>query len=179
MLPRLLTVRLTLRPAASDDLDALWALWTDPDVRRFLWDDEAISRERAAEVLAHLQALGAVGLGLWVLERRGEHAPIGCAALRPAEVMGGVEPLVALAPADWHQGLAAEALAAVLDYAFWSLSLDELSAWVDAPNAASHRLVERLGFTHSGELDGPRYPMRYYILSRDDHARRAARGPGG
>jgi hypothetical protein len=36
-------------PFASEDLDALHALWTDPDVRRYLWDDIVISRERAAE----------------------------------------------------------------------------------------------------------------------------------
>jgi len=177
MLPRLLTVRLTLRPATRDDLDLLWRLWTAPDVRRFLWDDETISPERAAEALAHLQGLEAAGLGLWIVERRGEHDPIGCAGLRPAEVMGGIEPLVALAPEAWHQGYAAEVLAALIEYAFWRLSLDELAAWIDEPNAASHRLVERLGFTRSGELDGPRYRMCYYVLTRDEHARRVANPP--
>jgi ribosomal-protein-alanine N-acetyltransferase len=173
MLPRLLTVRLALRAAVDDDLDSLWRLWTDPAVRRFLWDDEIVTRDRAAEVLAHAHALEAVGLGLWVIERRGEPELLGCAGLRPTEVVGGIEPLIALAPAAWRQGYAAEALGAVHDYAFWRLGLDELVAWVDVPNAPSHRLVERLGFSASGELDGPRYRMRHYVLSRSEYVRRA------
>ena len=38
----LTTRRLELRPCAPADLDALHALFTDADVRRWLWDDEVI-----------------------------------------------------------------------------------------------------------------------------------------
>ena len=50
--PMLRTLRAVLRPLGVADLDAVHALWTDPDVRRYLWDDVAITRERAAEVVA-------------------------------------------------------------------------------------------------------------------------------
>ena len=39
------TGRMRLRPISSDDVDALHALWNDPDVRRYLWDDRIIPRE--------------------------------------------------------------------------------------------------------------------------------------
>src|SRR5919107_1574552 len=106
MLPRLLTPRLTLRPARPPDLDALWALWTDPEVRRFLWDDQVISREWAAESLTATRALESAGLGLWSVERRGTPGLVGCAGLRLADSAGSGEPLVALPPGVWHQGLA-------------------------------------------------------------------------
>lgn len=47
MQPILESPRLRLRPVAPDDSAALWALWCDPDVRRYLWDDRVISREEA------------------------------------------------------------------------------------------------------------------------------------
>ncbi len=46
-----------LRPARAADLDALWPLWTDPDVRRFLWDDRVIGREEAQATLEDCLAL--------------------------------------------------------------------------------------------------------------------------
>ena len=45
------TVRLRLRPCGPKDLEPLHLLWTDPDVRRHLWDDTVIAREQAWEVI--------------------------------------------------------------------------------------------------------------------------------
>jgi ribosomal-protein-alanine N-acetyltransferase len=42
------TARLVLRPITTDDIDALHALWTNADVRRYLWDDIVIDLEHAA-----------------------------------------------------------------------------------------------------------------------------------
>jgi len=61
-LPVLRTPRLVLVPFAPEDLDALHALWTDEHVRRYLWDDIVISRERATETFKGARC-GAVKLG--------------------------------------------------------------------------------------------------------------------
>jgi len=176
MQPELATGRLVLRPASEGDVDGLWALWTEPLVRRFLWDDVAIPRERAAETVADAIALGPRGLGLWTLRSRGATAGglIGCAGLLPVGaaatfdpcLAGAVEPMVALAPPVWRQGHATEALEALVGYAFGPLGLDALVAVVDVPNEASHRLVARLGFSPLGESDGPKYRFRSYRLTR-------------
>ena len=70
MQPTLISSRLELRPVRQSDVDALWSLWTDPDVRRFLWDDREISRDEAAATLADCIALDERGLGLWVITPR-------------------------------------------------------------------------------------------------------------
>ena len=49
--PHLQTKRLSLRPLTLDALDHLHQLWTAPDVRRYLWDDQAISKEHTTEEL--------------------------------------------------------------------------------------------------------------------------------
>lgn len=173
--PALSTGRLILRPVTAGDLGALWRLWTEPQVRRFLWDDAEIPRERASETLAHALGLAPRGLGLWMLHDRSDGlAMVGCAGLLPVGIAatfdrrlaGHIEPMVALTPSSWSRGLATEALMALLDHAFGPLGLDALVAVVDVPNDASHRLVTRLGFEVIGESGGPYYRMRTYRLAR-------------
>jgi RimJ/RimL family protein N-acetyltransferase len=177
MLPELVTERLALRPCADDDLDQLWTLWTDPDVRRFLWDDRAITREEAAATLADCRALEPDGLGLWMMAPRADpprgDAPraIGCAALLPVttaaefepRLAGLVEPLIALDPGAWGQGFAVESLMALRAYATDQLGLRRLAGVTDVPNVASDRMLRRAGFTILGECDGPRHRLRTYL----------------
>ena len=51
-MPSLNTDRLILRPIASSDLAALHEFWNNPEVRRYLWDDQQMSREAVAEIVA-------------------------------------------------------------------------------------------------------------------------------
>ena len=61
------TERLRLRPCRVDDLDSLHELWTETDVRRFLFDDRAISCEEARSFVAASKASFADdGYGLWL-----------------------------------------------------------------------------------------------------------------
>jgi RimJ/RimL family protein N-acetyltransferase len=173
MLPKLTTPRLGLRQATSADLDALWALWTDAQVRRFLWDNRIITRERAAAFLASCQVHVDRGLGLWMLRLNQEESIVGCAGLLPVgaaqqfapDLAGLIEPIVALSPAYWRQGLAAEALRAVIGHGFATLRVPQVVAIVDEPNIASHRLMVRLGCEPAGEIPGPRYRLWIYRLT--------------
>ena len=180
MLPNLLTARLDLRPASGADLDMLWALWAAPDVRRFLFDDVPVTRERAVEVLGHCIQAAEAGLGLWLASLRDTETVIGCVGLMAAStaaqydprLVGAVEPLASFSPSVWGHGYATEALAAVVRYTFEQLGLAQLAAVNDVPNEASDRLVKRLGFEVMGECAGPRYRLRTYVLTREQFANR-------
>ncbi len=57
------TARTSLRPVSMEDVEALHRLWTDPEVRRFFWDDE-VMRGFATEFALALLRYGLERAGL-------------------------------------------------------------------------------------------------------------------
>src|SRR5262245_48575997 len=101
------TPRLRLRPYRIEDVDALHALWTDPGVRRYLWDDVTIERERAAEAVGSSVAdWAARRYGQWVIAEPTTDSLMGFCGFRPADWSEDAELLVGLYPRHWGQGLA-------------------------------------------------------------------------
>lgn len=160
-----------LRPATAEDLDGVVKLLHDEHVRRYLCDDVLLPREAVTAMLVRSDRLNTQGLGLWILER-GREGFAGIAGLEPvsaevgtsAGMAGGVEPIIALRPDCWGQGLASAGLAAVVRYARDTLGLLRLVAAVDQPNARSHRLLERCGFAVIGTAPGPAHDLILYEL---------------
>ena len=179
-LPTLRTRRLVLRPWTTADADALHRLWTDPDVRRYLWDNVVIPRERAeATVREAVEAAARERFGQWLVERRDGRMAGFCGLLR-RDPASDPELMYGLAPAFWHLGYATEAARAVLAYAFRTLGVARVTAATDVPNTASARVMERLGmrFTHRGLLNGLDtvfYELRRGDVPRPDDALRARR----
>ena len=156
-LPALRTERLVLQPFSIDDVDRLHQLWIDPDVRRYLWDDQAITRERADETVRQSVANAArEGLGMWTVRDRTSGELAGFCGFIRRERDDDPELLYGLAPKFWKQGLATEAARAAMGYAFETLACERLSAATDPPNIASLRVMERLGFSFArrGTLNG-------------------------
>lgn len=149
------TARLRLRPATAADVDVLHRLWTDPDVRRYLWDDRVIERDVAAAVVeASGKDWDERGYGLWVVEEGG--AAVGFAGFRSSEDDPRPELLFGFLPSHWHRGLATEAANAALDYAAHILRCDAVWGATDPPNEASVRVMKRAGmvFERRGTLNG-------------------------
>lgn len=167
------TARLVLRPCTWDDLDALHALWTDAEVRRWLWDDVVIARERAAQVVEEsLGSFDAHGFGIWVVRPRDGDEVIGFAGLRFVEGSDEIELLYGLAPAHWGTGLATEAGEAVLAHGFGPVGLPRIAARVDTPNHTSVRVLERLAMAFEGEKRVDGRPTLHYALAREAFAGR-------
>ena len=70
------TERLVLRPVTADDHAALLAHWTQPDVRRFLFDGAALSAAEVAETIEEsIGDFAARGFGVWLIELRSAANP--------------------------------------------------------------------------------------------------------
>ena len=164
------TERLVLRPVTADDHDALLAHWTQPDVRRFLFDGAAPSAAEVAETIEEsIGHFAARGFGIWLIELGsgvGLAGLAGTAGLRPLEE-SGLEIFYSLAPGAWGHGYATEAARAIVEYGVGPLGLPEVLAEVDEGNAASVAVVKRLGMTPYAVVPGLLGPMtRYRITAR-------------
>jgi [ribosomal protein S5]-alanine N-acetyltransferase len=152
-LPELQTARLRLIPWVEADVPTLQALFDNEHVRRYLFDNQNVTRERTAELIEMHQALSQQqpALGCWRLAAA-ESPCIGFAGLigEPDKP----EILYALLPRYWNQGLATEAAQAVLRYA-WESGLESVYARTDPPNAASVSVMRRLGMHDAGIETGP------------------------
>jgi len=165
----LATPRLRLRPFTRDDVDALHAIWTDPDVRRYLWDDIVITRETAVDVVeGSLRSFAEAGYGFWCIEPLDETRVIGFCGLRKFADPPEIELLYGLHREFWGRGLASEASREVLRYAFETLALARIFAGADRPNAASFRVMERLGMRRSDFTRSDAPSAIYFRIDPDD-----------
>ena len=161
------TARLLLRLYAKTDLDDLHRLWTDPDVRRYLFDDKILARQSvAAEIEQSLACFETQGFGQWAVFLKGHKALIGFGGYRFFHEPPELQLIYGLAPAYWGQGLAAEAARAMIRYGFETLRFDEIIASADAPNEASIRVMKKAGMTFQKRLLLNGLDTIYYVISR-------------
>jgi ribosomal-protein-alanine N-acetyltransferase len=140
------TDRLVLRQATWDDLEAVHRLFSDPRAMRYWSRPEHETVEETRHWLGFLVDQAADSRD-FLIERDGE--VIGKAGAWKLPEVGFL-----LHPDHWGQGLAFEAMSAVIAAVEVEFpDLPALTAEVDPRNAASLRLLDRLGFreTHRAE----------------------------
>ena len=152
--PTLASARLRLRPYRDSDVEALFALYSDPAVMRYWSFPPWTAMEQARAYFVRAAAHASDGLALpWAIADAADDVLIGTAtlhSLRPDQ--GRAEIGYALATERQGRGLASEALRTMLAHAFGALGLRRLEADVDPRNAASCRLLVALGFSREGLL---------------------------
>jgi RimJ/RimL family protein N-acetyltransferase len=159
------TERLLLRPPRAEDLDEFVALYSDPEVMRFLGGVR--TREQTAERLAYMiRHWDGFGFGIRVLLDRRDVAFVGRCGISYAHALGDAELAYTLARRSWGQGLATEAARVTLEDAFSRLGLPRVVAYAEPDNTASRRVLLKLGMTPDGTaaING-RPALRYRIES--------------
>jgi RimJ/RimL family protein N-acetyltransferase len=152
--PTLTTPRLRLRPFADSDAEALFALHTNTQVLRY-WDSPAWSEPaRAERFIAACREMAEEGTGARLaIDRLDDDGFIGwCGLTRWNPDYRSASLGYCLDDAAWGHGYATEAAGAVLQWAFDTLDLNRVQAEADTRNAASGRVLEKLGFVHEGTL---------------------------
>jgi [ribosomal protein S5]-alanine N-acetyltransferase len=152
--PTLRTERLVLRPFADADAPDLVSLHTDAHVLRY-WDSPPWpGPERATPFLAACRQLADEGTGVRTAVERGSDGEFlgWCSVARWNPDFRSAALTYCLREAAWGQGYATEAARALLLWAFAALDLHRVQAEVDTRNAASARVLEKLGFVREGTL---------------------------
>jgi 8-oxo-dGTP diphosphatase len=150
------TDRLDLRPISPEDLEGIYALYTDWEVAKTLsrlpWPftpDEATAFLAAAE----RDLSRGSGCMLALIEREAGRFVGICSFRLPAlETEPWTDDLglgilgYSVMRSQWSNGFATEAAAAVTGFAFLRLGLSRVQATVIRDNIASRRVLEKLGF---------------------------------
>lgn len=164
--PLLLAPRLQLRELRESDADAVFRLRTDPRVNTYL-DRAAVQHlAEAREFIRRIRAGQTTGQWYyWAISLQDSSELVGTVCLwnfsadkLHAEI--GYE----LLPDYQGQGLMQEALCEVIDFAYRELWLHRISAFTHRENAASIRLLMRLGFEPAAAA--PDQEMHSYVLTR-------------
>ncbi|MGE3268108.1 MAG: GNAT family N-acetyltransferase [Chloroflexota bacterium] len=183
LFPILTTVRLTLRELDAADAGDLLRFRGDPEVQRF----NTRPMSDISEALALIDTLRkwyiaqrAIHWGITLTAQADEHRVIGLCSLhglnrqhRRAAI--GYD----LAREHWGQGIAFEAVRAVVAFGFEHLRLNRIEAVTVEDNYRSVDLLERLQFTregvrreHSLEDDGRFHGSAIYGLLRREYLTR-------
>lgn len=152
--------RVCLRLLLEADVAAVFALFSDPQMERFLsfrnWrnlDDAHAWYQKARDGVA------ARKLMQWMLVERCSGQVIGASRLFGIREEDGVAEIgYSLMPAYWGQGIMQEALRALLDELFGEFGLRRLEASTDVRNQPSQKLLATLGFA----LEGTRRECRVF-----------------
>ena len=152
--PTLRTVRLRLRPFNDEDTDGIFALQSNAYVLRY-WDAPPwTERAQAERFIARSPELAEEGTAMRLAaDRLSDGAFIGwCSLNRWNPEYRSASLGYCLAEAAWGQGYATEAARALLRWAFDTLDLNRVQSEADTRNAASGRVLEKLGFVREGTL---------------------------
>lgn len=162
------TPRLRLRPFTLDDLDQFTALAADPSFQAW----SLLGPLDAEQARSKLEALIALyemhGFSKWAIATKQDPRIIGYCGLGLEEIEGRSLPEFGyrLAPAFRGQGLATEAARAAISDAFERLDLPEIHAYAEAGNAASLRVLEKLGLSYLRDISLHGRTWRLYRLDR-------------
>ncbi|MDT0378475.1 GNAT family N-acetyltransferase [Streptomyces sp. DSM 42041] len=149
--PELRTRRLLLTAYTPADEDDFVTLFQDARVSRWMGDgpqSEAEDRALFRRIFTHVYP--ARRFDVWGVREGGRL--VGHAEIKRTDDVDGHEIVYALHPDRWGAGLGTELAGAVVAYGFRTLGLGEVHATVDAANAASLALLERIGFRHVRDI---------------------------
>src|SRR5215510_12841626 len=150
------TKRLLLRYLVLDDLDELFALYNDPEIRKY-FPEGVLNREETKEELEwHMHGHPRhPELGLWATIHKETGKFIGRCGLLPWTIDDRLEVEIAylIDKAYWGQGLATEAATGLLQYGFEQLKLSRLICLIDPDNIASQKVAEKIGMTLEKKVD--------------------------
>ncbi len=149
--PAIQTLRLTLRPHATEDFHHSLSLWSDPEVTRFIGGRPATEEDVWARVLRYIGHWHALGFGYWAIFERSSGRFVGETGF--ADFHRNIDPPLwgmpemgwALAPWAHGSGFASEAVMAALDWGDRAFTAPACCI-ISPENTSSLRVAAKAGF---------------------------------
>lgn len=145
------TERLLLREIVEADVDALFAMDSDPEVHRYLGNEPVTDKQQIVDVIQFIRRqYKDHGIGRWAIIDKQTNECIGWSGLKWV-----TEPInnhvhyydlgYRLQQQYWGQGIATESAVGVLQYAFDVLQANEVFAIADVANTGSNKILQKIG----------------------------------
>ena len=160
------TERLLLRPYEAGDLDAMAEMFGDAEVTAHTLLGLRDRAGTAVVLDGYRQFLAERGYGMLAILDKESGSYLGEVGLFVTP-MGPIALRYALARPAWGKGYATEASVPVIDDVFDDLRLERLCAGVIAANAASIKVVDKLGFVFDSVVNAAGKEFNFYVLPRE------------
>lgn len=170
-LPEIETARLILRTYLPEDADALFTIWSDPDLASYF---PATYRERdetqRLEFVAKTHYLWRTRLfSQWGITSKSDGKLIGYCGLQQLGGTADVELYYGLTRDLWGRGLATEAARAATRYGFETLNLPRMTALTFPQNFVSQKVLQKLGFEPGGLKTFYEVEVMYFEILRQKY----------
>lgn len=154
--PTITTERLVLRALRLSDAQDVFAYSSDPDVAQHThWQPHTTFNQAYATTYRNSQ-----DTLIWGIEHKKYNKVIGeCGFARMQDT--SAELYYALAKDHWGDGLATEAATALVAFAFESLNVYSIEAWIIEDNQASVRVAKKIGMACQAVFE-----QQWYAASR-------------
>ena len=176
-MPELVTARLLLRQLRLEDVEAIYAYASDPEVARYTtWYPHQSLGDASTfleDVVNRYQAKEPADWGLVLASSNQLIGTCGFTYIKTAHSRAEVG--YAMSRLHWGHGLMTEALDAVLSYGFTALGLNRIEARTVVDNRMSQRVLEKCHMQYEGVLrqqmriKGQYWDMKMYSILHDDY----------
>ncbi|WP_203247701.1 GNAT family N-acetyltransferase [Sporosarcina beigongshangi] len=159
--PIIETERLRLRQVTTEDASNMFAYLSDQDVVKPMGLDPFETVKDVLDEISWYTSIYEEGTGIrWGITLKDSGKVIGsCGFLNRIPKHYRAEVGYELSKDHWGQGIASEALEAVVKYGYHHLQLERIEALIEPANVLSQKLVEKQGFLREGLL-------RHYEFAR-------------
>lgn len=156
------TERLLLREILLTDINGMYQLDSDPEVRRYVGKNHVTSMQQSVDAINLIrQQYVENGIGRWAIIDKKTFDFIGWTGLKlvKAEINNHTNYYdlgYRLIQKYWGSGIATESAIASLEYAFNTLQIPEVFAIAECENIASNKILQKVGlhFIETFNLDG-------------------------
>jgi RimJ/RimL family protein N-acetyltransferase len=163
------TQRLNLRQITIDDAEFVIELVNEPAYIRNIGDKGVRNIAGARKYLLDgpIDSYQRFGFGLYLVELKDSHLPIGMCGLLKRESLDDVDIGYAFLERFWSKGYGFESTSAVLEHSRNTIGLKRIVAVISPGNQSSIALIEKLGFKFEKKLRLAGYDEDSMLFGRD------------
>ncbi|MFS1514612.1 GNAT family protein [Chengkuizengella sp. SCS-71B] len=157
--PQLETKRLNLVKIETEHIQSYYEIMSKNEVTKYYGMNSLKNIEEATKIVDLFENTFNKSRGIrWGIVLKDLNRFIGTLGLNNLDIRTKKAEIgYELHPSFWGKGITAEAITEVLEYSFQALDLFRIGAITFPDNAASNKLLEKLGFTKEGRLRGYLY----------------------